>query len=194
LPFDFRRGLFYRISILMRRQRVDAAEFETLLEKFSSSIKASVLKLGLQKRGIDPEDIIQEVKIKIWMKFGHEKNVSLYSLYIQRTINSILVDQIRKMRRQERLILHEKEKLISEERENWGTAYPQNTFREVLGDAAESLMETRRMVVKLFLMDLTIDEISSTLRWSRDKTRNLLYRGLADLREILKERGVEYEN
>jgi RNA polymerase sigma-70 factor (ECF subfamily) len=178
----------------MKRQKIDAAEFEALLERFSSSIKASVFKLGLHKRGIDPEDIIQEVKIKIWKKFGHEKNISLYSLYIQRTINSILVDQIRKMRRQERLILHEKEKLISEERENLGSPPPGGAFREMVGDAADSLMESRRKVVKLFLMDLTIDEISTTLKWSGDKTRNLLYRGLADLRETLRERGVEYEN
>jgi DNA-directed RNA polymerase specialized sigma24 family protein len=105
-----------------------------------------------------------------------------------------LIDQIRKMRRQERLILHEKEKLISEERENWGTAHSQDALRQTVGAAADSLLESRRAVVKLFLMDMTIDEISVTLKWSRDKTRNLLYRGLADLREMLKEGGVEYEN
>lgn len=179
---------------LMKRQRIDPTEFEALLERFSSSIRASVLKLGLQERGIDPEDIIQEVKIKIWRTFGREKNIALYSLYIQRTVNSILVDQIRKMRLQERLILHEKEKLIAEERKNRGAARPRNAFRDIVGDAAESLLESRRIVVKLFLMDLTVDEIASILKWSRDKTRNLLYRGLADLRETLKERGVEYEN
>jgi RNA polymerase sigma-70 factor (ECF subfamily) len=192
--FDIGEGLPYTFLIAMKRQRIDAADFETLLEKFSSSIRASVFKLGLHQRGIDPEDIIEEVRIKIWRKFGHEKNLILYSLYIQRTINSILIDQIRKMRRQERLILHEKEKLISEERENWGTAHSQDALRQTVGAAADSLLESRRAVVKLFLMDMTIDEISVTLKWSRDKTRNLLYRGLADLREMLKEGGVEYEN
>jgi RNA polymerase sigma factor (sigma-70 family) len=177
----------------MNIPRIDAAEFEALLEKFSSSIRGSVIKLGLQEMGIDPEDIIQEVKIKIWQKFGSEKNISLHSLYIQRTINSILVDQIRKMRRQERLLLHEQEKLVSEERESSGRPSAKPGFREMVGAAADSLMESRRVVVKLFLMDLTIDEISSTLKWSRDKTRNLLYRGLADLRETLREKGVEYE-
>jgi RNA polymerase sigma-70 factor (ECF subfamily) len=55
-------------------------------------------------------------------------------------------------------------------------------------------MESRRKVIKLFLLDLTIAEISSSLNWSRDKTRNLLYRGLSDLKEKLKDKGVEYEN
>ena len=178
----------------MKSRKIDSQEFEALLEKFSSSIKASVLRLGLEKRGIDPEDIIQEVKIKIWKKFGHEKNISLYSLYIQRTINSILIDQIRKMRRQERLILHEKEKLLFEEGQAPENPPPRDVYRGLVGGAADSLLESRRKVVKLFLMDLTIEEISSTLKWSKDKTRNLLYRGLSDLRNTLKERGVEYES
>ncbi|MFW6131169.1 MAG: hypothetical protein ACOC5F_01045, partial [Candidatus Aminicenantaceae bacterium] len=57
-----------------------------------------------------------------------------------------------------------------------------------------SLIESRRKVVKLFLLNMTIDEISTFLNWSKDKTRNLLYRGLSDLKKILKKEGIEYEN
>jgi len=178
----------------MKNNEIGAKEFEAILEKFSRSIRASISKFGLEKRGIDPEDVIQEVKIKIWKKFGHEKNISHYSSYIQRIINSILVDHIRKVRRQEKLILHEKQKLLSEERGNPGNPHKGSVFSEMVGEAADSLMESRRKIVKLFLADLTIDEIASTLNWSRDKTRNLLYRGLSDLKEKLKDKGVEYEN
>lgn len=178
----------------MKSHKIAAEEFEVLLEKFSWSIRASILKFGLEKRGIDPEDVIQEVKIKIWKRFGHEKNISLYPLYIQRIINSTLVDHIRIVRRQEKLILHEKQKLLFEERGNPEDPSQRNIIWKLVGEAADSLMESRRKVVKLFLMDLTIDEISSSLNWSKDKTRNLLYRGLSDLKEKLRERGVEYEN
>jgi DNA-directed RNA polymerase specialized sigma24 family protein len=37
------------------------------------------------------------------------------------------------------------------------------------------------------MMNFSIEEISDHFRWSQHKTRNLLYRGLADLRKILKE-------
>jgi RNA polymerase sigma-70 factor (ECF subfamily) len=173
----------------MKSHKIGAEKFEQLLEKFSFSIRASVLKYGLEKRGIDPEDVIQEVKIKIWKKFVREKEISFCSSYIQRIVNSTLIDHIRRIRRQEKLILHEKEKLLFEE-----TPIPKNPVkrsisRELLSEVADSLMESRRKVVKLFLMDLSLDEISSTLKWSKDRTRNLLYRGLSDLKEKLKERG-----
>ena len=178
----------------MERHNIAAEEFAVLVEKFSWSIKATVSKFRLENRGIDPEDVIQEVKIKIWKKFGHEKDITFCPLYIQRIINSTLIDHIRTVRRQEKLILHEKQKLMFEERGNPEDPPQGNIFRELVGQAVDSLMESRRKVIKLFLLDLTIAEISSSLNWSRDKTRNLLYRGLSDLKEKLKDKGVEYEN
>jgi RNA polymerase sigma-70 factor (ECF subfamily) len=178
----------------MKNQRMSPEEFEALLERFSRSIRAGVLRLGPEKSGIDPDDVIQEVKIKIWKKFEREKNAAHRSLYIQRVVNSTLVDLIRQARRRERLILHEKQKLLSEEGRRVHNPSGEASFWQSLGEAADSLMETRRKVVKLFLADMTLDEISSTLNWSRDKTRNLLYRGLTDLKEKLQDKGIEYEN
>jgi RNA polymerase sigma-70 factor (ECF subfamily) len=178
----------------MKNRRMGPEEFEALLEKFSGSIKTSILRLGPEKSGIDPEDVIQEVKIKIWKKLGPEKNIAHRSSYIQRIINSTLVDLIRNARRQERLILHEKQKLQFEEGRNLHNPSRATALSEWVGEAADSLLESRRKIVKLFLADLTLDEISSILNCSRDKTRNLLYRGLADLKEKLKDKGVEYEN
>ena len=54
--------------------------------------------------------------------------------------------------------------------------------------------ESRKKAVKLYLLNLTIEEISILLNWSKDKARNLLYRGLADLKHMLRKKGIEYEN
>ena len=67
-------------------------------------------------------------------------------------------------------------------------------LKERLAAAVDSLIESRRKVVKLFLLDMTIDEIASFYNWSRDKTRNLLYRGLSDLKGILKDKDIDYED
>ncbi len=64
----------------------------------------------------------------------------------------------------------------------------------MIAQALDSILESRRKVVKLFLLNMTIDEIAALFDWSKDKTRNLLYRGLNDLKKILKEKGIEYEN
>lgn len=178
----------------MKSNKSGLEDFDVLLEKFSASIKASILKFGLEKRGIDPEDVFQEVRIKIWKKIGREKNVSHHSSYIRRVVNSALIDNIRKVRREEKLILHEKQKWLLEEKCNPEEPAQDSIFWEKVSEAADSLMESRRKVVKLFLLNLSVDEISLALNWSKDKTRNLFYRGLSDLKRKLRERGIEHED
>jgi RNA polymerase sigma factor (sigma-70 family) len=178
----------------MKNDNSGSGEFEVILDKFSASIKASIRRFGPERSGIDSEDVFQEVRIKLWKKFAHEKNVSSQASYINRVVNSTLIDQIRKVRRQEKLIHHEKQKWLVEEQCGPEAPAQASVLREMIFEAADSLMESRRKAVKLFLSDLTIDEISLTLNWSKDKTRNLLYRGLSDLKRKLKDRGIEYED
>ena len=58
----------------------------------------------------------------------------------------------------------------------------------------ESLGLARRTVVKLHLEGYRRDEVEALLGWSEAKTRNLLYRGLSDLRAYLKVRGIDWGN
>ncbi len=178
----------------MKESNLAAADLELVLRKFSNSIRSSVLKFGLEKRGIDPEDIIQEVRIKIWKKFVNEKKVNNHSSYINRIVNSTLIDCIRRSRRQERLIWHAQQRALLQEGCCQEPGSEDNLFRETITKATDTLLESRRTVVKMFLSDMNIEEISLALKWSQDKTRNLLYRGLADLKSRLLEMGIEYEH
>ena len=58
----------------------------------------------------------------------------------------------------------------------------------------ESLGLARRTIVKLHLEGYGRDEIEALLGWSEAKTRNLLYRGLFDLRAYLTARGIDWGN
>jgi RNA polymerase sigma factor (sigma-70 family) len=177
----------------MKETNPAPADLELVLQRFSNSIKASILKFGLDKRGIDPEDVFQEVRIKIWKKLVNEKKVTNHSSYINRIVNSTLIDCIRSSRRQERLIWHEKQKSLLQGECHQESAPEGNVFSEKISQATDSLLESRRTVVKMFLSDMDIEEISLVLKWSKDKTRNLLYRGLSDLKSKLLEMGIEYE-
>ena len=48
----------------------------------------------------------------------------------------------------------------------------------------------RRAVVRMYLDGYGSGEIGALLGWTEAKARNLVYRGLADLREALSRRGV----
>jgi DNA-directed RNA polymerase specialized sigma24 family protein len=109
-------------------------------------------------------------------------------------VSSTLVDCLRRSRRDERLMQHELEK-IRLEGQGAGENMPDAAaLKKIIGEAADSLMESRRRVVKLFLLNMSVEEIAVSLDWSQDKARNLLYRGLCDMRKILKARGIEYED
>jgi len=170
-------------------------EFGMIIKRFSRFIKANIQRFNLPKRGIDPDDIFQEVKIKIWKILNSEKKIINYSSYIKKIVDSSVIDHLRRLRKDEEVIFHERQKKISERQ----TLYARNPLsdakmEETIGHAIESLLKSRKKVVKLFLLDMSIEEIAISFGWSNDKTRNLLYRGLNDLKKKLKEKGIEYEN
>jgi RNA polymerase sigma-70 factor (ECF subfamily) len=56
--------------------------------------------------------------------------------------------------------------------------------------ALEAIPESRRRVVRMYLVGYNSTEIGALMGWSEAKARNLLYRGLGDLRERLADVGV----
>ena len=61
---------------------------------------------------------------------------------------------------------------------------------EQIGEAVGRLPDSRRSVVRMYLAGYGREEIADLLGWTEPKTRNLLYRGLADLRERLTSMGI----
>lgn len=170
-------------------------EFESIINRFSLFVKAHIQKFNVQKSGIDPDDVFQEVKIKIWKILEDEKKIKNYASYIRKIVDSSIIDQLRKLKREKGMFEQEKYRWISEQKSSYSSSMSRETnAKEIVGEAVNSLIDSRRIVVKLFLLNMTIDEIAAYLRWSKDKTRNLLYRGLSDLKKRLKEKGIEYEN
>lgn len=171
------------------------SELRQILDRFSSLIRIHIIKFNPQRFGIDPDDISQEIRIKIWRLLQHEKNIRYYSSYIKKIVNSSAIDLLRKRKRDEGIIFAEKQMRISESKKDYPAAFPfDEELRDTVARAVESLIESRRKVVRLHLLDMTIEEISSFYNWSSNKTRNLLYRGLADLKRILKDKEIDYEN
>jgi RNA polymerase sigma-70 factor (ECF subfamily) len=137
---------------------------------------------------VDVEDIAQDVKIKLWKILRDEKRISNYPSYIKKVVDSSVIDHLRKCRREENIVQHEKAKTIAESTYFYTTETGADSgdTRAALGRALDRLIDSRRAVVQLHLMNFSIEEISDHFCWSHHKTRNLLYRGLSDLRKILK--------
>ena len=57
-------------------------------------------------------------------------------------------------------------------------------------DCLSQMSRERRLAVTLYLQGHSVPEASRVLDWSAKRTENLVYRGLADLRECLTSKGM----
>jgi len=172
----------------MESSRYNEEDFEQIVADYAKYMSNLVRLYDLTKYGLDPEDILQEVKIRIWKLMRGSRTIISPGPYIKRIVRSAVIDQLRKRRREENLFHHERQKRISEHEDTyrWGSIR-KKAMEEAVGRAVNRLIRSRRQVVKLYLMNLTVTEIAGYFHWSHDKTRNLLYRGLADLKARLKD-------
>lgn len=60
--------------------------------------------------------------------------------------------------------------------------------------AIETIPASRRPIVRMYLVGYPREDIARLMGLSEGKTRNLLYRGLADLRERLRAMGIAWES
>jgi len=171
-------------------------ELERIFTHFSSLMKAHIYKHQVGKLGVEIDDVLQEARIKLWKLVQNEKIVTNYASYIRKIVDTSVIDFFRKFKREEGIYLHEKSRKISERTSGYDTdfLYEEMDLKDLVGKAVESLIPSRRNVVRLYLLNMSIEEIALHFSWSPPKTRNLLYRGLKDLKRILIEKNIDYEH
>lgn len=142
----------------------------------------------------DRDELLQEVRIRLW--HAEERGESVATVpasYLWRTAESAAIDIFRRRRtrtrREERLSsgAYERPSLQAEPADHRAD---RAELYAALDAALAELAESRRVVVRMHLAGYPREEIASSLGWTEAKTRNLLYRGLDDLREALRARGI----
>src|SRR5262249_28815378 len=93
--------------------------------------------------------------------------------YLWRVAYTVVIDEIRRFRRQQR----QAEQLPGDER---GTPGPE--VRSELLECLAVLQERRRTAVTLHLQGFRTGEVAAALGWTHKQAENLVDRGLADLR------------
>ncbi|MBT3220138.1 MAG: RNA polymerase sigma factor, partial [Proteobacteria bacterium] len=137
------------------------------------------------------EDIVQAAVIKILRRKG-EGIGELKSSYLYKVAHSVMVDEIRRLRRRKEVGM-EDNFAAEVDRQQLGPE-AQAAGRE-LGEGILSclgrLSTDRRRAVTLYLQGHTTPESARLLDWSPKRTENLIYRGLGELRKCLKSKGLK---
>jgi DNA-directed RNA polymerase specialized sigma24 family protein len=108
--------------------------------------------------------------------------------YIRKVVSTVVLDQFKKIKRDDIIFKLEKTKHISEPALNYtmDRVDCDHVTQSILNIALNQLILSRRTVVKLHLLNMKVEDIAIAFKWSNNKTRNLLYRGLSDLKRKLK--------
>lgn len=159
---------------------------EQVLSRYAQLVKLAARQRSLSQADID--EVLQDVRIRLWRALSTGDDIAgAPASYVYRTAVSAAIDLIRRRRAR-------REVRLEAGVEGAGFAMTAGPEGEV--DSAElsqevsraigQLVDSRRLVVRMHLAGYHRHEIAKHLGWTEAKTRNLLYRGLSDVRDSLK--------
>jgi RNA polymerase sigma-70 factor (ECF subfamily) len=137
------------------------------------------------------EDIVQTALVRVTRLLGaREERRELAATYLWKAAYSCTMDEIRKLRRRRETPLDPDLEPAAMPR----PVDPEQAARareagRAVGRCLERLVRPRRLGVVLYLQGHSLPESAQLLGWSAKRTENLVYRGLADLRRCLDEKG-----
>jgi len=142
----------------------------------------------------EADDLVQNALLRVLdIQRRREGDVEFSTFYLRRAAYSVVVDEIRRRRRRGEVPL-------DPEAEGEEPGRPsEDPDPEVLSGSKElgraiarclgGMVRPRRLAVTLHLQGHRIREVGGLMGWSAKKAENLIYRGLADLRECLGTQG-----
>lgn len=165
------------------------------LSRLRSAVERTVNKLCPPSLRGQREDIVQQVMLKL-MRIQDQRSEGespLPASYLWRAAYTTSVDELRKMRSREQT---REQATVAGMGGPGGTLGPQRGVEAgevgaAIRDCLAGLIESRRRAVSLYLVGHSVPEAGELLGWTRKKTENLVFRGLADLRACLLGKGVQ---
>ena len=174
-------------------------------------LRRAIVRLCPRDKGLQFDDIEQEARMRLWRALQDERKVTNYASYLYRIAATATIDAMRRVQAR-----HEEQlDTLMEQRADDGeimiapgpppllataslTDSPerQAESREAVGrvmSAVAALPDEQRRAVGLYLQGMTSQDVADLMGWTEPKSRNLIYRGLKDLRKLLREEGIDYE-
>ncbi|MFL5582751.1 MAG: RNA polymerase sigma factor [Gemmatimonadaceae bacterium] len=179
------------IPLAPRARPACGDDLSQAIEEVCARFGALVRHAG-RRHGLDPEvldEVAQEVRIRLWRSLGTcEKIRGAPASYVYRTAVSAALDLLRRKRARGGIASADGAARLdglSDGARLPGDTLDDEELSRQVSQAVERLPLARRVAVRMHLAGYDRDEMAALAGWTEAKTRNLLYRGLADLRELL---------
>ena len=165
-------------------------ELESLVTRFARFAGRIAHDRGLHQEDLD--ELLQELRVRFW-RARKDGLRDLSAGYVRRAAISAALDIIRRRRVDRNVSIeddHAGAPPLPTLAANPAELLDQSELAQRVALAVDGLAPARRAAVRMYLDGYRRAEIAELFRWSDAKTRNLLYRGLADLRAVLIAQGI----
>ena len=169
-----------------------SAALEAVVSRFSTMVRSVGARHRLSEADLD--EVVQEVRIRLWKSCPTSEQIqALGTSYVYRTATSAALDLLRRRRAHGA----DRSDSVDSMAQHLPDTTPSTTelvdadeLRQRVAAAIDAIPSSRRAVVRMHLAGYDREEIAALMGWSEAKTRNLMYRGLADLRARLGDAGI----
>jgi RNA polymerase sigma factor (sigma-70 family) len=179
----------------MQNMMAAEAGIEKLVGDLSSFLVSKLNALGYQRHGIERDDLLQEIHIRIWKAFKNDvHNIRYFNAYLKKIVHSVFINEINRINKENKALMMGGESLNPTNGTNGRGPAADLSLKNVLVDSLDDLNETKQRVIKLRLEGFTFSEIAQLNQWSLRKTHGIFYSGLKDLKHKLGGKGIHYED
>lgn len=140
------------------------------------------------------DDITQAAMLRVVRARERRPGEALPASYLWKAACSATIDELRRLRSQREVPIHEEEDdegvLVVDPGQTPEDRLRADRIAHGLRECLARLVEARRLAVTLHLAGHSVPESGRILGWDAKRAENLVYRGLADLRRCLSTKGL----
>jgi RNA polymerase sigma factor (sigma-70 family) len=139
----------------------------------------------------DEEDDLVQMSVMRLIRGGVPERIT--GSYLSKVAYSAVIDEIRRKKRRQEVGMTPS---VDERMADSKVMSPEELARagevgQIVIEVLQTLAPERRRAVTLYLQGYPVPQIAEFLGWDRKKASNAVYRGLADMRDRLGERGFQ---
>lgn len=159
---------------------------ETLVRDYGRLIAAAVRRVGRGLPEHDRADVEQAILTSLWQQVAREQTIAHPSSYIFRAAIRETVRAVRQVRRRAEASLDDAGRVAADEESGPDAMFGRREVREAVASALEQLQPDWARAARAHLAGLSPGEMQELYGWSYQRARNLVARGMADLRAAMK--------
>lgn len=164
---------------------------EALLKAITPYLSSQLDLPGPWGHKLDKEDMLQEIRIRVWRAFSSNgSNIRHPGAYIKKIIQSVLANEMKKQKKDWHVIQLAEAELTQHSKTDGEISPPLNLQSDIVMAALAMLKETPQQVIKCRIGGLSFHEIAQLNRWNLKEACNVYYRGIGELKRILREKGM----